>query len=150
MKPSEPPELATWLLEHFVLGNKNEALAGDLLEEFRQRCSVAWYWRQVLGAILVGFLSELRAEWFSVVYAVGWTCAVSVSWKHLKMSPQLQFLLGWAIEHNWPQSLIYATTIYITTMAAIVWVGLSFYLVMMCSFDLRRFFRGFATFSSRV
>jgi hypothetical protein len=70
MKPSDPPELATWLLEHFVLGNKNEALAGDLLEEFRQRRSVAWYWRQVLGAILVGFLSELRAQWLAVGFEV--------------------------------------------------------------------------------
>jgi hypothetical protein len=35
MKPSEPPALASWLLEHLALGKKNEALAGDLLEEFK-------------------------------------------------------------------------------------------------------------------
>ena len=29
-----PPTIATWMLKHLVLGNRNEALEGDLLEEF--------------------------------------------------------------------------------------------------------------------
>jgi hypothetical protein len=40
------------LLNHFAPGN--DALAGDLAEEFRQRGSGWWYWRQVIGAILAG------------------------------------------------------------------------------------------------
>jgi hypothetical protein len=55
MRPSEPPVLATWLLEHVRFSNTDEALAGDLLEDFRHGRSVAWYWRQVFAAILVGF-----------------------------------------------------------------------------------------------
>ena len=47
-----PPRLATWLLQH--LNGTNEALAGDLLEEYRHGRSAAWYWRQVMSAILVG------------------------------------------------------------------------------------------------
>ena len=47
-----PPRLATWLLGH--LNGTNEALAGDLLEEYRHGRSAAWYWRQVMKAILVG------------------------------------------------------------------------------------------------
>jgi hypothetical protein len=45
MRPSQPPIVATWVLAHF--GNRNEALAGDLVEEYRRGRSVAWYWRQV-------------------------------------------------------------------------------------------------------
>lgn len=35
MRRIEPPATATWLLEHFTPGERNEALAGDLLEEFQ-------------------------------------------------------------------------------------------------------------------
>jgi hypothetical protein len=63
MKPSKPPALAVWMLEHLLLGGRNEALAGDLLEEFQRRSSVAWYWRQVLGAIMASVAGELRQHW---------------------------------------------------------------------------------------
>jgi hypothetical protein len=150
MKPSEPPELATWLLEHFVLGNKNEALAGDLLEEFRQRRTVAWYWRQVLGAILVGFLSELRAQWlavgFEVVcffgFATVWTCAVSVYEERVFFRPPFQSLGHWLISHHEPERAIYGWAISILIAAVINGVGLSLYLTIMRSFNLRRFSRG--------
>jgi len=38
-----PPALATWMLKHLVLGKRNEALEGDLLEEFQRRRSASWY-----------------------------------------------------------------------------------------------------------
>jgi hypothetical protein len=75
MKQHEPPALANWMVRHLVLGNQNEALEGDLLEEFQRRRSVAWYWRQVLGAILASFSSELRADWVMV-----WTILFSTGW----------------------------------------------------------------------
>ncbi len=43
MRPTEPPPIATWLLEH--VGLRNQSLAGDLLEEYRTGRSGAWYWR---------------------------------------------------------------------------------------------------------
>jgi hypothetical protein len=150
MRALEPPRLAAWLLEHFVLGNKNEALAGDLLEEFRQRRSVAWYWRQVLGAILVGFLSELRAQWlavgFEVVcffgFATVWTCAVSVYEVRVFLSPPFQSLGHWLISHHDPARAIYEWAISILIAAVINSVGLSLYLAIMRSFSLRGFSRG--------
>jgi hypothetical protein len=69
MKSSEPPALATWLLEHIRFSNTDEALAGDLLEEFTQRRSAAWYWRQVLLAIVVGFGKEVRIHWVLAIRA---------------------------------------------------------------------------------
>jgi hypothetical protein len=75
MKPPKPPALATWMLEHLLWGGRNEALAGDLLEEFQRRRSVAWYWRQVFGAILASFSNEVRADWvmvWTIVFTTGW------------------------------------------------------------------------------
>lgn len=57
MKPVEPPPIATWLLRH--AGPRNEALAGDLLEEHGRGRSAGWYWRQVMSAIVIGRSREL-------------------------------------------------------------------------------------------
>jgi len=72
MKRKDPPMIATWMLEHLTLGGKNEALACDLLEEFRHGRPVTWYWRQVLMAIVVEFAGELRTRWPAIVYATLW------------------------------------------------------------------------------
>ena len=60
MKSSRPTSLATWILDHFV--PNNEALAGDLIEQFRQGRSSLWYWRQVAVAIVVTTIDEIRAH----------------------------------------------------------------------------------------
>lgn len=52
-----PPRLAAWLLRH--AGPANEALAGDLLEEYGRRQSDRWYWRQVLVALAIARSREL-------------------------------------------------------------------------------------------
>jgi hypothetical protein len=77
MKSSKPPALAAWMLEHLMLGGANDALAGDLLEEFQRRRSVGWYWRQVLGAILASYSNELRADWVMV-----WTIVFTLAWAY--------------------------------------------------------------------
>jgi signal peptidase I len=52
MKSASPPRLATWLLEHAACRYRREALTGDLVEEYQARRSDAWYWREVLFAIV--------------------------------------------------------------------------------------------------
>ena len=49
MTPRKPPALATWLLTRAARGN--DALIGDLLEEFRSGRSRPWYWSQTLRAL---------------------------------------------------------------------------------------------------
>ena len=77
MTQSKPPALASWMLDHLLWGGRNEALAGDLLEEFQRRRSVAWYWRQVLGAIVASVTGELRRHWkllsLEAVFVLVWT-----------------------------------------------------------------------------
>ena len=52
MKSPQPPAVATWLLLHFASEQNRDALAGDLIEEYRRGRSESWYWRQVLIAIV--------------------------------------------------------------------------------------------------
>jgi hypothetical protein len=51
MTSLEPPRLALTLLRW--CGPDNDALTGDLVEEFRHRRSRAWLWRQVIAAIAI-------------------------------------------------------------------------------------------------
>lgn len=77
MTQSKPPALASWMLDHLLWGGRNEALAGDLVEEFQRRHSKAWYWRQVLGAIVASVTGELRQHWkllsLEAVFVLVWT-----------------------------------------------------------------------------
>ena len=45
------PRVAIALLESFC---RDEALVGDILEEYERRQSRAWLWRQVVVAVLLG------------------------------------------------------------------------------------------------
>jgi hypothetical protein len=76
MRSSQPPIVATWVLTHF--GNCNEVLAGDLVEEYRRGRTVAWYWRQVIVAILVGCSDEIRTHKLLTVRALitGWAALI--------------------------------------------------------------------------
>ena len=60
MSASQPPRLASWLLHHLASGPQRESLAGDLIERYHQGQSATWYWRQVLAAILVGVIRDIR------------------------------------------------------------------------------------------
>ena len=85
MKSSKPPALATWLVEHMVPGVKNEALTGDLLEQFGQGRSAGWYWRQVMAAILVGVYKEQRIFWIAVGITAVWMRFLFVFWRRLEL-----------------------------------------------------------------
>ena len=49
-----PPAVAVWLLRRLYPKRHREVLIGDLLEKFGEGHSDAWFWRQVVVAILVG------------------------------------------------------------------------------------------------
>jgi hypothetical protein len=76
MRSSQRPIVATWVLTRF--GNGNEVLAGDLVEEYQRGRTAAWYWRQVLVAILVGCGHEIRTQKLLTMRAVitGWAALI--------------------------------------------------------------------------
>jgi hypothetical protein len=75
MRASEPPRLATWVLERFAPPSKRESLLGDLIEQYRNGRSATWYRRQVFTAVLVGIATDLRDHKLLAVRAlvICWT-----------------------------------------------------------------------------
>ncbi len=131
-----PPVMATWLLRHLVLGDRNEALEGDLLEEFQRRGSASWYWRQVLGAIL-GFSNLMRAGWImvcTVVFAGVWVYGLYVITCLIAHSPR-QMAFG-----NWLNHEPYGEAIWIAEGIVFYLAGPLFvYMALTGNLSLRAF-----------
>jgi hypothetical protein len=83
--------MANWLFEHLGV---DVALAGDILEEYKQRRSRVWLAKQVLVAVFAGVWNSVRDDKQTALRAlfIGWG-AVSV-WSLLIGSPW-QLLLSW-------------------------------------------------------
>jgi hypothetical protein len=146
MKSAKPPSFATWLLEQLALGDNNRALAGDLIEEFERRRSVAWYWRQVVGGILAGLASELRAEWEEAGLVVAWTFGFAVAWNCAMSSYEgyvasifvREAMSGAAVSPK----LVVAARYPLVSAVAMLAVGIVLYLAILRSLEVRRFARG--------
>lgn len=72
MKSRKPPRLAVLLLKWFGLA-KDEAFAGDLIEEYCSGRSSGWFWRQTLTAIrarIIGEVTRPNAAPWIVAYAL--------------------------------------------------------------------------------
>jgi hypothetical protein len=78
-KKSNPPRLAVWWLGHACPGSDNDALTGDLIEQFHEGKTRGWFWRQVLIAFVVGILGEMRLHWPHFCYAIAGSSAMVLS-----------------------------------------------------------------------
>lgn len=74
-----PPALASWLLARLV---SDDAIAGDLLEQYRSGRSRRWYWQQVVIAIVTGVRGDVRAHKVMVLrgLVIGWMLYVLFSY----------------------------------------------------------------------
>jgi hypothetical protein len=81
MKASDPPRFATWVLERLAPRLKRQSLLGDLIEQYHNGRSAAWYRRQVLTAILTGAGADIRDHKLLAVraLAVCWTALYFVA-----------------------------------------------------------------------
>jgi len=75
MNPRNPPVLANGLLRRLHYFEYNEALAGDLEEEFTNGRSRRWYWRQALQVIGRGMRRNLASDWPGLIFAFLMVCA---------------------------------------------------------------------------
>jgi len=62
VRSTRPPKIARWLLEHFGCSPNNDAVLGDLAEQYLRKHSVMWYWRQAMKAITVSLFNEIRGH----------------------------------------------------------------------------------------
>lgn len=153
MTRSNPPALAKWILDHLMWGGRNEALAGDLIEEFQRRRSAAWYWRQVIGAIFASFSNELRADWVMV-----WTILFTIVWAYALYAippiaatlplplPVVARLLHYFAAHYRGTLIWYALPYALGVVLPFLFhvaVPLVIYLVVARNMNLRAFIRGF-------
>jgi hypothetical protein len=147
MTMKDPPRIASWMLEHLTFGSKSEALAGDLLEEFRQGRSIAWYWRQVVAAILIGLASLLRTQWIGISYAILWAIP-SPAFFGLAV-PKLMalplFVQRWKLA--WPYSTICDLLLYYGSHFLYLWLALVLYFGVVSrasrTFNLSRLWKSF-------
>jgi hypothetical protein len=132
MMATYPPRVATWLLERFVEGPRRESLVGDLLEQYSQGRSTAWYWRQVLTAIVASAARDISAHKRLAVRAVaiGWLAyallSLPVHWLAVITSQRIQ---DWIVTSGhysfWPVFLtgpLTATLFACIAGAAIGWI----------------------------
>lgn len=103
MTSGGPPRFARWLLERFGRTLRLGSLVGDLDEEHADGRSRAWYWRQVVGALAVGYSRTLRMHSLSFILALAAGCAVTIAWQfanNLVFPPVFHNL--WRIrQHAW-------------------------------------------------
>jgi hypothetical protein len=130
MKRETPPRAARWMLEHWKAGADREALAGDLLEEFRAGRGAGWYWRQAMAAVAIGFAHELWARRlvaaFALLYCVPmpwlWLCGLVYA-AHAEWMGRL-----WAMP--WPWSTICVMAASLGPVVIAVWVGMAVYALL--------------------
>jgi hypothetical protein len=126
MHRREPPPLASWTLEHLTSGERDEALAGDLLEHFRAGRTDGWYWRQVLGACLVSWSRSLAARGPALVFALVWSL-LAPAWQAIvdgivsnPLFDKMWHLLG-------PFWLPFMVAGWVVLHAAFLWAGILAY-----------------------
>ena len=80
MKPTDPPALATALLELLIPPRTSAGLIGDLIEEYRNGRSRTWYWQQTVMALTMSAFREGREHKLQASSAIvlGYLCGASL------------------------------------------------------------------------
>ena len=94
-----PPAFGAWLLARVA----DEALAGDLTEEYAAGQSRLWYWREVMLAALVGAVASLRQHkwhtlWATVVawtFMTGWGVVAANEWRDWHQNDHITMITRW-------------------------------------------------------
>jgi|SRR5665213_61370 len=131
MNRSAPPRIASWMLEHFMSAEGNDALAGDLLESFRAGRSAGWYWRQVFAAIALRVLRSYRRHRFVILFATSWAM-LSPAWDLILIRLRNESDFGgfvWRIA--WPWSTVCEIGISIAMSFLFIGAGVLIYAVML-------------------
>jgi len=129
MKRRQPPPTATWVLQHCTPGNPNEAMLGDLLEEFESGRSAGWYRRQVLSAVAIGCLREVVSHRVELLFAALWSM-LAPAWLIVMANFEARFNLNDRIwRMDWPWSNLGYMGLLLGTNLIFIWAGVVLYVI---------------------
>jgi len=129
MRQPEPPRIANWLLRHCTPGVHNEALAGDLLEEYHSGRSKSWYWRQVLAICSIACFREIVDHRGMLVFAALWSL-LAPAWLLFIFKMENQFnIVGPIWRMAWPLSTLCIFSLSVAEKLIFVWAGMLVYAV---------------------
>lgn len=121
--------IATWMLEQLLPGRHNEALAGDLLEEFGHGRSAGWYWRQVLSAFATGLCEKIACHRGMLLFALLWS-AIAPAWIDITAPGKFPGIAE-SIRHiDWPWSSVCTISLSLGPRLAFIWAGILVYLLV--------------------
>jgi hypothetical protein len=129
MSRTGPPPLATWMLEHLTLGCRTEGLSGDLCEEFRSGRSRGWYWRQVLGAIVIGLCRTAGNHGTVAFFALLWSMFAPAWLLVVASVEQRADLSSRFYRMDWPWSTVCDLGLLLFADLLFIWIGIAIYLV---------------------
>jgi hypothetical protein len=132
MKSIQPPAAATWLLKHGTLGQENDALAGDLREEFQSGRTAGWYWSQVLRAIALGWLRTPCPS--ALAFAILWSMGAPSWYVFTDKVQNDSGVFGWMSSFAFPWSMIGYFAWELILPLAFIWVGSGLFLLSQHSF----------------
>ena len=148
MNRTEPPPLATWMLKHLTNAEGNEALTGDLLEEFRAGRSNGWYWRQIITAIVIEWMRGIFDHRIVLLFAAIWSM-LSPAW-NLTITRVFweSSFIGHIWRIPWPWSTVCVIGLSTVEGLLFVWVGalvcVALLLIVLRRLDSQKLGRGFA------
>ena len=128
MRRKEPPLLATWLLEHCVPADHADALAGDLVEDFRAGRTDGWYWRQALSACAVAWAEGLRVRMPLVLFALMWSM-LAPAWKVFVDGLDNAFVFDRIMVFFGPLWIVVAFAGWLLLHSTFLWAGILIYYV---------------------
>ncbi|MBT9331125.1 hypothetical protein [Paracidobacterium acidisoli] len=130
MNSGRPPVIATWLMEHLTPGGRDEALAGDLLEEFLHGKTAGWYRWQCAAVVAAGYREALRTRWPAAIFAAAWVIPVPATFFRIATDARLSRLFNSAWELPWPWSTMCEMSFYVAANLLFLWTGLLTYLAL--------------------
>lgn len=129
MKCAEPPRVAAWMLEHLLPDSVDEALVGDLFEEFRSGRSARWFWRQVLAAIGIVAHQEIASRRTVLIFALLWS-AIAPIWMYIARPSNFPGIIESVRHIDWPWSSLCTIGLRLVPILAFVWTGVLVYLLL--------------------
>jgi hypothetical protein len=116
------------MLSHLAAGS-DDALAGDLLEEFGAGRSRGWYWRQVSGAIAAGIFRVAGNRGPAMVFASVWAMLAPVWLLVIAEVEEHAHLNGRFYRMEWPWSTVCDLGLLLVANLAFIWAGIVLYLL---------------------